>query len=229
MIFSSCLNDKNLLILFEVSAVCHHGGAGTTAAGLRAGKPTIIVPFFGDQFFWGTIIEKIGAGPSPLPAKSITAEELAEAFRFAHQPAVRIAAQNIRLQIEKENGCQTAVKAFHAHLPLHQLRSDFERTYAACYRIDAFDIQVSRPVAHVLVSANRIDLTQLKSHYTQIWKLNRDRSFHNIKQRRSSSNLVDIDNIKIKRIHSDHSSNLSKSELNDDETDYVSSVDDLHK
>ena len=47
--------------------MCHHGGAGTTAAGLRAGKPTIIVPFFGDQFFWGNVIEKSGAGPRPLP------------------------------------------------------------------------------------------------------------------------------------------------------------------
>lgn len=43
------MNKYNFL--FIVSAVCHHGGAGTTAAGLRAGKPTIIVPFFGDQFF----------------------------------------------------------------------------------------------------------------------------------------------------------------------------------
>ena len=45
-----------------VLCVCHHGGAGTTAAGLRAGKPTIILPFSGDQFFWGNIVEKIGAG-----------------------------------------------------------------------------------------------------------------------------------------------------------------------
>jgi sterol 3beta-glucosyltransferase len=35
----------------RVAAVVHHGGAGTTAAGLRAGRPTIIVPFFLDQFF----------------------------------------------------------------------------------------------------------------------------------------------------------------------------------
>ncbi|CAF4415893.1 unnamed protein product, partial [Adineta steineri] len=54
--------------LFQhVVAVCHHGGAGTTAAGLRAGKPTIIVPFFGDQFFWGSMVSKSGAGPASLP------------------------------------------------------------------------------------------------------------------------------------------------------------------
>lgn len=43
----------------RVHAVVHHGGAGTTAAGLRASKPTIIKPFFGDQYFWGEQIEKV--------------------------------------------------------------------------------------------------------------------------------------------------------------------------
>jgi len=39
----------------RVSAVVHHGGAGTTAIGLAKGRPTIVVPFFGDQGFWGTL------------------------------------------------------------------------------------------------------------------------------------------------------------------------------
>lgn len=38
----------------RVSAVVHHGGAGTTAVGLAKGRPTVVVPFFGDQGFWGT-------------------------------------------------------------------------------------------------------------------------------------------------------------------------------
>ncbi|RKO86480.1 hypothetical protein BDK51DRAFT_19240, partial [Blyttiomyces helicus] len=47
--------------LFQhVSAVCHHGGAGTTAAGLKAGRPTIVVPFFGDQPFWGSMVARSG-------------------------------------------------------------------------------------------------------------------------------------------------------------------------
>jgi sterol 3beta-glucosyltransferase len=52
----------------------HHGGARTTAAGVRADKPTIILPFFGDQFFWG------GTGPTPLPRKHVTVGELVDAF-----------------------------------------------------------------------------------------------------------------------------------------------------
>ncbi|CAF4192894.1 unnamed protein product, partial [Rotaria magnacalcarata] len=89
----SCPHDW----LFQyVSAVCHHGGAGTTAAGLRAGKPTIVVPFFGDQFFWGAMIAKIGAGPPPIPGKRLKVHELSEAFRMVHQPSTREAAERLK-------------------------------------------------------------------------------------------------------------------------------------
>src|SRR5262249_23146505 len=70
------------------AAVCHHGGAGTTAAGLRAGQPTIVVPFFGDQHFWGRIVAEAGAGPAPVPIGDLTAETLAAAIAFALRPAV---------------------------------------------------------------------------------------------------------------------------------------------
>ena len=46
----------------QVAAVVHHGGAGTTAAGLRAGRPTVICPFFGDQPFWGRRVHELGVG-----------------------------------------------------------------------------------------------------------------------------------------------------------------------
>ena len=51
----------------RVAAVVHHGGAGTTAAGLRAGRPTLICPFVGDQPFWGSQIDQLGSGPNPYP------------------------------------------------------------------------------------------------------------------------------------------------------------------
>ncbi|MFN8418241.1 MAG: hypothetical protein U0528_03190 [Anaerolineae bacterium] len=50
-----------------MAAVVHHGGAGTTAAGLRAGVPSIIVPFFGDQPFWGQRTAALGVGTAPIP------------------------------------------------------------------------------------------------------------------------------------------------------------------
>ena len=61
-------------------AVCHHGGAGTTSAGLRAGLPTVVVPFFGDQFFWGRVVADAGAGPEPIPIGRLTTEALTAAW-----------------------------------------------------------------------------------------------------------------------------------------------------
>lgn len=53
----------------RVAAVVHHGGAGSTAAGIRAGRPTLVVPFLGDQPFWGARVHALGIGPAPLPAR----------------------------------------------------------------------------------------------------------------------------------------------------------------
>jgi UDP:flavonoid glycosyltransferase YjiC (YdhE family) len=56
----------------QMAAVVHHGGAGTTASALRAGVPSLVCPFFGDQFFWGTRIHRLRAGPAPLPTARLT-------------------------------------------------------------------------------------------------------------------------------------------------------------
>ncbi len=158
--------------------MCHHGGAGTTAAGLRAGRPTIIVPFFGDQFFWGNVIDKNGAGSRPLPGKSITVDELAEAFRFVHKPTTRDAAERIRDAILKEDGCAAAVHAFYANLPLTNMHSDLEPTFAACYYSDKYNIQISRPVAQVLVAAGALEESELRPHVTRKWQFMHDNRRH---------------------------------------------------
>jgi sterol 3beta-glucosyltransferase len=69
----------------QVSAVVHHGGAGTTAAGLRAGKPTIICPFMADQPFWGRLVHQLGVGPRSIPQMQLTADGLAAAITTAVQ------------------------------------------------------------------------------------------------------------------------------------------------
>ena len=61
-------------------AVVHHGGAGTTGASLRAGKPTVICPFVGDQTFWGNRVAALGVGPTPISMRKLTAESLANAI-----------------------------------------------------------------------------------------------------------------------------------------------------
>lgn len=66
-----------------MAAVIHHGGAGTTAAGLRAGVPNVVVPSFGDQFFWGQRVQELGVGPKPIPRNKLTTAKLAGAIQQA--------------------------------------------------------------------------------------------------------------------------------------------------
>lgn len=101
----------------QCSAVVHHGGAGTTATGLKAGCPTTIVPFFGDQFFWGDRVQQKGLGPAPIPISQLTVENLSNAVRFMLQPEVKSRAMELAKLIENEDGVAAAVDAFHWHLP----------------------------------------------------------------------------------------------------------------
>jgi sterol 3beta-glucosyltransferase len=71
-------------LLPRVAAAIHHGGAGTTAAVLRAGVPSITVPFFADQFFWGGRIAELGVGPVPIPRKRLTVSALVQAIEDMH-------------------------------------------------------------------------------------------------------------------------------------------------
>jgi UDP:flavonoid glycosyltransferase YjiC (YdhE family) len=92
-----------------VAATVHHGGAGTTAASLRAGKPMTICPFFGDQPFWGRRIAELGVGPHPLDRKALTAEGLAAAIVAMLDPAMRGRAATLGAAIRQEDGVAAAV------------------------------------------------------------------------------------------------------------------------
>eukprot|EP01064_Diplonema_japonicum_P000624 TRINITY_DN103_c3_g1_i1.p1 TRINITY_DN103_c3_g1~~TRINITY_DN103_c3_g1_i1.p1 ORF type:complete len:2243 (+),score=448.40 TRINITY_DN103_c3_g1_i1:117-6845(+) len=100
------------------AAVVHHGGAGTTAAGLRAGKPTVVIPFFGDQPFWGKCCERQNVGPTPIPYKQLTAKSLARALMEALQPRMVQAAKELSVMINSEAGVETGLRAFYNYLPL---------------------------------------------------------------------------------------------------------------
>lgn len=94
----------------KMAAVVHHGGAGTTAAGLRAGKPTLICPFIADQPFWGETVRALGAGPEPIIMKNTTVENLAVAFeQLVNDAQMRLSAQSIGAKLRAENGIATAV------------------------------------------------------------------------------------------------------------------------
>lgn len=99
----------------RVAAVVHHGGAGTTAAGLRAGVPSVIVPSFGDQFFWGWRVQQLGAGPKAIPRTKLTAAGLAAAIQQAvSDRGMRTKAAELGKKIRAEDGVGTAASLVEA-------------------------------------------------------------------------------------------------------------------
>ncbi|ORY29024.1 hypothetical protein BCR39DRAFT_559323 [Naematelia encephala] len=98
----------------RIDAACHHGGAGTSGASLRAGIPTIIKPFFGDQAFWAERVESLNVGSA---VRKLTAESLAEALRKATTDEKQIAkAKVVGEMIRKENGVKKAIEAIYRDL-----------------------------------------------------------------------------------------------------------------
>jgi UDP:flavonoid glycosyltransferase YjiC (YdhE family) len=101
----------------QMAAVVHHGGAGTTGAGLRAGVPTVICPFFGDQPFWGRRVATLGAGPQPIPQRRLTAEALGAAIRESvSDPAMRERAAALGAAVRAEDGVGRAVARIEEHI-----------------------------------------------------------------------------------------------------------------
>ena len=96
--------------LFEhVSAVVHHGGAGTTAAGILACKPTLVIPFGGDQPFWGMRVHALGAGPKPIRREMLTVERLTRGLiDLTATPSYRVAAAELGQRMKYENGTANA-------------------------------------------------------------------------------------------------------------------------
>lgn len=101
------------LLLPHVKAVVHHGGIGTTAACLRAGKPMFICPVlypFGDQHFWGTIMYRNGWALKPIALKKITTETFQEnVARLLRETSLYTATENIAIKLRQENGVANAI------------------------------------------------------------------------------------------------------------------------
>ncbi len=89
----------------RVAAVVHHGGSGTTHEGLRWGRPTVICPLLLDQPYWGRQVETLGAGPPPLPMRSLDATALAAAIERALSEPVQARASALGAALEAEDGC----------------------------------------------------------------------------------------------------------------------------
>ena len=94
----------------RMAAVVHHGGSGTTAHGLRAGVPSIIVPFLFDQFFWGRRVHELGVGTAAIPFKKLTAQGLVQAIdKAVTDRQMRDRAAGLGHLIRAEDGLDSAV------------------------------------------------------------------------------------------------------------------------
>jgi len=93
----------------RVRAVVHHGGAGTTAAGLRYGKPTLVVPFGGDQPLWGNRVHAIGCGPKPISRDMMTVQRLTKGLiDLTTHASYRVAAEELGTRLRMETGTKNA-------------------------------------------------------------------------------------------------------------------------
>ena len=146
----------------HVSCVVHHGGAGTTAAGIALGKPTVIVPFFGDQTFWGERIAKAGAGPLPIPNKQLTSDNLAAAILEALKPVVQCRAQELGAKISAEKGSDVGAKSFHDSLNIDTLRCSLTPSRAAVWQVKRAAIRLSTFAAVVLGDNGLLDFNDLE-------------------------------------------------------------------
>jgi sterol 3beta-glucosyltransferase len=98
-----------------MATTVHHGGAGTTAAALRAGVPSLVVPFFGDQPYWGGRVQALGVGPSPLPRRTLSADGLARALEMlASDEGMQQRAAHLGAAIRQERGLDCATELIEA-------------------------------------------------------------------------------------------------------------------
>ncbi|KJR80835.1 udp-transferase [Sporothrix schenckii 1099-18] len=150
----------------KVRACVIHGGAGTTAIALKCGLPTMVVPFFGDQFFWGSMIEKSNVGPKPVPYKRLTAESLADGIKYLLCQEARDAAQAIAESIELEgDGADNACTSFLRTLELEghgSIRCAIFPDKVAVWQRKGSNIKLSALAAEALVEKGYMSYKNLR-------------------------------------------------------------------
>jgi UDP:flavonoid glycosyltransferase YjiC (YdhE family) len=93
----------------QMAGVVHHGGAGTTGTALQSGTPSIVVPSFADQFFWGERVEALGVGVN-LPRRKLTVESLAGAIAATKDDNVCRRATELGERLRAEDGVEHAIE-----------------------------------------------------------------------------------------------------------------------
>ncbi|KAB8222972.1 hypothetical protein BDV33DRAFT_229054 [Aspergillus novoparasiticus] len=171
LLLDSCPHDW---LFRHVSCVVHHGGAGTTATGLKLGRPTVIVPFFGDQPFWGSIVARHGVGPSPIPYRELTVDRLADAILMALEPSSRKKAHEISEVIKQESGTNAAISSFHHHLRDARIRCALCPFRAAVWWLKDSEVPLSAFAMAVLAEAGLIKVRHLELYRSKEYDTARD-------------------------------------------------------
>jgi sterol 3beta-glucosyltransferase len=110
-------NTPHRWLFPQMAAIVHHGGAGTTGAALSAGVPNLVIPHFGDQYYWGRRVAELGVGPEPIVRKKLSAERLAAAISTAlHDSGMRERAASLGAKISAEDGVNCAVRVIRKYI-----------------------------------------------------------------------------------------------------------------
>lgn len=152
----------------KCQAVVHHGGAGTTAIGLKLSKPTFIVPFFGDQPFWGSMVQAAGAGKC-VHHSELTTANFAEAIKFLVTDEARSNVDKIAKCISDDgDGASNAVNSFHLSLPIQgpkTMRCSILKDRVAAWQMQKSNLRLSALAAELLVEKGQMSYDQL-----QLWR-----------------------------------------------------------
>ena len=141
-------------LLPQCCAVIHHGGAGTTAAGLRYGLPTLVCPFFADQFMWANMVSRAKVGPDPCPVNELTSEILTTKFQELRDPDIKANAAALSVKMNAENGVQGGMTHFFDDLPRDKLLCDVSLILGEIanskYRLENSQITIGTEVGALL-------------------------------------------------------------------------------
>ncbi len=132
-------------------AVVHHGGAGTTAAGLKHGLPTFVCPFFADQYMWSEMVARASVGPKPCPVNDLTADILADRLKELTSETIKKNAEELSGKMLAENGIEGGLQHFTDCLPVDNMFCDVNmllgKVERARYRVVHSKVKVSVEVA----------------------------------------------------------------------------------
>ncbi|RYN88773.1 hypothetical protein AA0120_g7017 [Alternaria tenuissima] len=131
------------------------------------GRPTLVIPFFGDQPFWGAMIARAGAGPDPIPYKQLTSDNLADAINFCLKAESLSRAEELASKIAAERGSDMGAQSFHQYLEVDRLRCTLAPSRVASWRLKRTQLKLSAFAACTLANANLLDFHDLKLFRSQ--------------------------------------------------------------